>query len=100
MKRRTIIISVVIVAISCGAWYGYSEYNRKLRDLSNVKANVKLTAAELLASFETDEAGANAHYLDKIISVKGMIHSVEKNEKGSYAVILAGHNAMSSVRCS
>jgi hypothetical protein len=100
MSRKKIIISVILVAIVCGAWYGYKEYTRKVKDLSKVKAQVKMHAKDLITAFEKNESEANTHYLDKIIAVKGMIKAVEKDDKGYYAVVIGEGNSMSSVRCS
>ncbi|MFI5129892.1 MAG: hypothetical protein ACHQFX_07885 [Chitinophagales bacterium] len=99
MKKKKIIIAVILVAITCGAWYGYKEYTRKVKDLSHVRARVQIKAFDLIAAFEKDETAANEKYLDKIIAVQGMVQSVEKNDKGYYSVVL-GQGAMSSVRCS
>ena len=99
MSRKKIIFSVIAVAILCGSWYGYSEYTRKVKDLSTVKAQVKMEADELISAFEKNEAEANAMFLDKIIAVSGTVKAIEKNDMGYYSVIL-GNESMSSVRCS
>lgn len=100
MKKKKIILSAILAAIICGAWYGYSEYNRKVRDLIDVKAQLQLNAAHLIGTFEKNETEANAQYLDKIIAVKGTIKTIEKNDKGYYSVILGEEKSRSSVRCS
>jgi uncharacterized protein YpmB len=93
MSRKKIIISVILVAIIGGAWYGYKEYTRKVKDLSKVKAQVKMHATDLITAFEKDEAVANAQYLDKIIAVKGMIKAIEKDNRGYYAVVIGEEKA-------
>lgn len=100
MNRKRIIIIAIIVAITGGAWYGYKEYNRKVKDLTKVKAQVQMNAASLIGAFEKNEAAANTAYLDKIIAVQGTVKSVEKNDQGFYTVVLGDEGSMSSVRCS
>lgn len=100
MKKKQIFFSIILVAVFAGAWYGYGEYSRKVINLSDVKAQFHLEAAELLHAFEKDEAGANTLYLDKIIAVKGQVRSVEKDDKGNYTLVMGDGSSMSSVRCS
>ena len=61
---RNILIAVALVGL-IGAIYGYSEYNRKNTDLSGAKADVTITAAQLLAEYSKDENAANKKYLNK-----------------------------------
>jgi hypothetical protein len=99
MKKRTIVTAIGI-AIIAGAWFGYGEYNRKVKDLARVQAQITMQANELISAFEKNENAANAQYLDKIIAVKGKVKTVEKNDRGQYSIILGNAGAMSSVRCS
>ncbi len=100
MKKKRIVLGFFVVAIIGGAWFGYSEYNRKVRDLANVRAQVTMQANELIAAFEQNEVTANAKYLDKIIAVKGIVKKVEEDERGYISFILGDEGSMSSVRCS
>lgn len=101
MKKKTIIIlSIIGFALAGGGWYAYKEYTRKVKDLTKVKADLQLSAGELISAFETNEQKANADYLDKVIAVKGTVKSVEKNEQGHFTVILGDEGTPSSVRCS
>lgn len=100
MKKKRIIIGFIVVAIIGGAWFGYSEYNRKVKDLADVSAQITMQTDELITSFEKDEKSANAQYLDKIIAVQGNVKSVEKDDRGYYSIVLGDATSMSSVRCS
>lgn len=100
MKKKRIILSIIVFAVIGGGWYAYREYNRKVKDLSNVKAAVQFNATELIAAFEKDETKSNALYLDKIVAVQGVVKMVEKSDIGHYSVILGEQGSMSSVRCS
>lgn len=98
MKR--VFFSFILVAVIGGAWFGYGEYQRKVKDLAKVKAQVTMQANELITVFEKNEKAANAEYLDKIIAVKGKVKTIEKNDKGYFTVVLGEASSMSSVRCS
>ena len=99
-KNLKIGIAVILLVLVSGALYAYKEFNRKVKDLTYVKAGVTLEATSLISAFEKDEAAGNKEYLDKIIAVKGTVKSVEKNSDGYYTVILGEESSMSSVRCS
>ncbi|HQU57379.1 MAG TPA: hypothetical protein PLG88_08105 [Chitinophagaceae bacterium] len=98
-KKKIIILSIVILALS-GGLYAYMEFNRKVKDLSRVRADVKFKSGELIQEFEKDEKAANALYLDKIISVQGQLKAIEKDLANNYSLVLGDAASMSSVRCS
>lgn len=100
MKKKKIILLVVAIALLSGGWYAWSEYNRKVKDLSRVTADLHLKTNDLVAQFEKDEANANALYLDKVIAVNGTIKAIEKDEANNYSLVLGDEKSMASVRCS
>ena len=100
MKKKRSLLVFVLVAIIGGAWFGYSEYNRKVKDLTNVNAQISISTTELIAAFEKDEQSANTRFLDKIIEVNGNVKSIEKDDRGNYSLVLGEIGGMSSVRCS
>lgn len=100
MTKKKILISVISIAIICGAGYGYGEYTRKVKSLRHVKADLHMSASELVSAFEKNEATANAAYLDKIIAVKGNVKEIARDDKGSYTLVLGDKESMNSVRCS
>lgn len=99
-KKIKIIISVIVLVILTGGLYAYTEFNRKVKDLTYVKAGIEMDAQGLVSSFEKDEVAGNTKYLDQVIAVIGKIKTVEKNGNGYYTVILGVDNSMSAVRCS
>ena len=100
MKKKSILLFFIAVAIIGGAWFGYNEYNRKVKDLADVKAQVTVQTNELITAFEKDEKAANTRYLDKIIAVNGKVRSIEKDDHNYYSIVLGDASSMSSVRCS
>ncbi len=99
-KKLKIVIAIVIVIVLGGGFYAYCEFNRKVKDLTYVKAGEHLEATKLITVFEQSETTGNVKYLDKVIAVKGKVKTIEKNGNGYYTVILGEQNSMSSVRCS
>jgi hypothetical protein len=97
MKR--IIFLIVLVLITCAAWYVHKEYNRKNKNLAEVEADTKISAAALLGAFENDSGSANKQYLGKILAVDGTIKNIEKEDTDA-TVILGDEGNMSSIRCS
>ena len=100
MKRKKILIASLVTLVICGGWYGYSEFNRKVKDLDKVRSDVKLQTTALVSAFENDETNANTLYLDKVIEVTGTVRTIEKDEKDQYTIVLGEEGTMSSVRCS
>ncbi|WP_299014015.1 hypothetical protein [uncultured Polaribacter sp.] len=82
MKFKKIIISALILLI-IGLFVAYKMYNKPHVNVADEKATVSLSAAKLLQDFSTDEATANADYLEKIIQVKGIVAEAKvENNKG------------------
>lgn len=91
---------MLLIAVFTGGWYGIKEYNRKPKDLAHEKADLIVTPSELFNNFAFNETEANKKFIDKILSVQGIIKSIEKNEQGFITLILSEGESMSSVRCS
>jgi hypothetical protein len=96
--KRTIILVILAIVIVLG-FYGYREFTRKNRDLTNVAPEETIAAPELIQAFETDSAGANKKYLGKIIAVTGVAKSIERDEAAA-TIVLGQPGTMSAVRCS
>lgn len=96
--KRMILLLIVIVVLAA-AWYGYKLYTGKVKSLTEVKADVTLTATDLIAAFDKDSAAANKQYLGKVVEVSGTVKSVEK-EDNIATVILGKEGSLASVRCS
>ncbi|MBX7243143.1 MAG: OB-fold putative lipoprotein [Bacteroidia bacterium] len=99
MKKKHVIL-IIILMLSAGAgYYGYKEFTREHESLNETKADIAMPSSELIAAFTNDENKANAQFLDKIISVRGVVKSVQKDDKGLYTVFLGSEGEMSSVSC-
>ena len=100
MSRKSLVIISFFFLVILGAVLVYLWTFRK-SDLSvgSEKADFKLSAYELLQSFENDEELANAAYLDKVIIVAGPVSNISEDSL-SVTVYLKDEDAISGILCS
>lgn len=85
MKR----ILLLIALLACvGAGVGYYLWNKPHQNMETVKADLAIDAKQLFDAYNTDETGANAKYLEKIIAVSGRVKEVKKNDDGTTRIML------------
>ena len=94
-KKRTIIGGIVVVIALAGG-YGWYQFNRKVQGLANVRADFSVNATDLIKEFVSSEDAANKRYLNKILSVKGIVKNVESAQS---TIVLGDTSDMSGVRC-
>ena len=101
MKKLKWIALALLVCGVAGAWYGYSEWNRKPADLTDMKASMEMSATDLIKAFSEDETKANEKYTakDVILAVKSKIISIDKDAKGLNTIMLGSETDLSSVSC-
>lgn len=98
MTKKRIIIGGIVVVIMVAAVYAWYEYNRTVEGLSDVRADYSVNATALINEFVSNEESASKKYLNKILSVKGTIKSIEAGE-GAGTIVLGNTTDMSGVRC-
>jgi hypothetical protein len=101
-KNKKLIGPVIILMIAIfttGVWYGLKEYNRVNKDLSSVKADVKISAMALIAEYENNDSASNQKYLGQVVEVNGIVKDIEKDDSGYYTVILGDTSTLSAIRC-
>lgn len=96
-KKRTIVGSIVVV-IMMAAIYAWYQYNRTVQGLADVGADYSVDASALINEFVSNEEVAQKKYLNKILSVKGIIKGVEPGESTG-TVVLGDTTNMNGVRC-
>jgi hypothetical protein len=96
MTKKRMIIGGIVVIIMVAAFYGWYQYNRTVQGLSDVQADYSVNASALINEFVSNEDSANKKYLNKILSVKGMIKNIESAES---TIVLGDTSDMSGVRC-
>lgn len=93
---RWALLVLVATAIT-GAIAGYKMYNKPHRSVLDANA-LMVSAAELVAQYETDENKSNSLYLDKVLNVTGEIADIAKNQKNETVITLKGSD-MGGVIC-
>jgi hypothetical protein len=99
-RKRKIVLLILILAAGAIGWYGFKEYTRTNKDLSNVNADIKISAADLIKEYEKNDSLANIKYTGRIIETNGNVKAVEKDDSGNYTIVLSDTRTMSSIRCS
>jgi hypothetical protein len=98
MTKKRMIIGGIVVVIVMTAIYAWYQYNRTVQGLSDVQADYSVEASALINEFVSNEDSANKKYLNKILSVKGAIKSIEPGESAG-TIVLGDTTDMSGVRC-
>jgi hypothetical protein len=99
-RKRKIVLLLIVLAAGAIGWYGFKEYIRTNKDLSNVNADIKISAVDLITEYEKNDSLANTKYIGRIIETNGNVKAIEKDDRGYYTIVLADTGTMSSVRCS
>ena len=87
-------LSIVVIGVICGV----KEYNRRLADTHQLNAAFHFKADDFLRQFEAEESMATKQYAGKVISVQGLVGSVQITDT-SGTVFLNDGTSMSSVMC-
>ena len=82
------ILAIVAVLLVIGAAVGYYMWNKPHRTAEDENPAATLTADELFNQFNSDAAGSNAKYLDKVIQVSGVVNSVKTTENNETKIAL------------
>jgi tRNA_anti-like len=98
MKRRTILY-VLLAFVLIGAAAGYQLWNKPHQDIAAAKTDVTVDAAALYNEYNTDENGANAKYLDKVVAISGKVKEASKDADGAVKVSLDAGSEMGVVAC-
>jgi hypothetical protein len=94
MKRKIIFFVLVLVLVA-GAIAAYLYY-KPTADIVQGSPDVSVTAAELIAAFESDSTAARQRFLDKVVAVTGPVKSVDTSgsvllgEEGQLSVVSIG----------
>lgn len=94
---KKILIVLLVLALAGGA-VGYYLYNKPVASLENKKADMSVTAEQLLTDYEADETAANDKYLGKIIDVSGTVSNIT-TEEGKQKITLDTGNPISAIIC-
>jgi hypothetical protein len=98
MKKLHRVLVAAGVLLLAGGGYGYSEFNRKAKDITDEKPHVSVTAKELLLTYEKDTLEFSKN-IDKVIVVTGTVKNIEAAEN-PVVISLGNRDDLSSVQCS
>ena len=94
---KKILISLIVLSV-IGVGIGYYMYNKPVESLEYKKADVVISADQLIKEYESDETAANEKYLGKVIEVSGKVADITE-EGGKKKVSMETSNPMSAVIC-
>ena len=99
MKKwvKILLILFVIGALAV-AGVVYYVYNKPHRDVTKEKG-ISLTAQQLYDAFKTNEADANAKYLEKAIELSGEVAQVTTHQDGQVVVDFKTSDPMVLINC-
>lgn len=100
MERRNILIGAAITAVTVGA-VGMYMYQKPAERSVTGKAEVVVSAKDLLVAFQTDEAKAMATYAktDQVVQVTGAVRSIDRSDPAKVNVVLETGDALAAVVC-
>lgn len=100
MARKKIIVFAILLLIVAGIIYTYKEFNRTNINIANESSAYTVNATGLIKEFTESDSAASKKYIGKVISVKGFVKDISKDERGYYTITLGDTTGMSSIRCS
>lgn len=100
MKKKIVLILLALCfTAAVGVWYYVFRYSKTHhRDVESENA-IAITAGQLVKDYQANESRANAHYLNKVIQIKGDIIKQGKDQAGNYTVTLKSNDPFSGVLC-
>jgi tRNA_anti-like len=96
--RNRIILGLFVALLIAGLW-AYKEYNRKPADIKSEKADLSITAVELLQRYNKNSAAADSAFVDKIVEVSGSIKQIEQTSDSSATIYLGVASLENNVSC-
>lgn len=83
-----VVLAIGLLLLLVGGLVGYFMYNKPHKDIVGAKADITITALELVAAFENDETVANAMYLNKVVAASGTLVDKTNNPDGTITYVL------------
>ena len=96
IMKKVLILLLALGVIAAGV--GYYMYNKPVASLEKKKADISITAAQLISDYEADEKSANDKYLGKLIEVSGKVADIT-TEEGKTKIQLETPNPISLIIC-
>lgn len=98
-RRRTLrmVLWIALIGIITVIAAVYYVFNKPHRNISKEDASYTVTARDLIAEFQADENAATAKYLEKVISVTGIIKSIRTLD--NHNMVFSLDDQMAGVSC-
>lgn len=97
-KWKKYVLGIVIAGVVAAVAVILYVYLKPHRDVAK-EQGVQLSAQNLYDAFKTNEAAANARYLDKAIELTGEVAAVSKNQDGNTVVDFKTSDPMVMINC-
>ena len=94
---RKVILFILVLGV-IGAGIGYYMYNKPVASLEHKKADVEISALQLMHHYEADEKLSNDNYLGKLLQVNGKVADITL-EEGKAKIQLETESPISFVIC-
>lgn len=95
--RKIILLLGSLIAI-IGIIVGLYLWNKPHKSIEDETTQL-VTAIEVSKAFEVNEAQANQQFLNKALTVAGVVQEVGKNQDNAQLVLLKGSDELSGVQC-
>ena len=102
MNRRELLWALVAILLIGAGIYAWKEYDRGIAATGTRPVMETVTAAQLLADFQADEAAATSRYVgatEQVVQVRGTIRSIAPMGGGITNVVLETGDALAGVLC-
>lgn len=96
MKQKIIVLALSVAFIV--GIYAYFQYNKTHEDVTNVRPDIQVTAAELYADYSSNEENANQKYLGKLLEISGQISNIEIDTASS-KIYLETEDVLAEIQC-
>jgi len=93
------IILIVLFLIIGSVLYAYKMYNKPHTDVASTEAAETVSAEDIFAAFDHDEAAAMIQYADKVITVEGILLSKDLSNELEPQIVLDGNGYDGFIRC-
>jgi tRNA_anti-like len=101
MNRKKIVLIVVLLAAAVAGYIGYTKFNEKPKETTDIKTSMEISATDLIKKFETNADSARAEFPgEKAIVVTGTVKEIKKDSLTGYTFMLGDTSSQSSVQCS
>jgi hypothetical protein len=97
-KSLRILLIIGIVGVITGGFIAYRIFTKPHRDVTK-EQGVSVSAQALYDAFHTNEAAANAKYLDKAIQIQGEVANVSTNQDGKTVIDFKTNDPFVVINC-